>query len=139
MLWHFHFTRIYKDYEFAHSIRLTTGKNPEIQIQKIWTILECLWANRCVCYDSHRTVDITHRSGMLFIFSIACFDWTFHDMFHPLFHPSVLHVVLLPAYIHSIVSSNNVFTPIYLALYAGFSNVFHIYLNEDYRYTNYNS
>jgi hypothetical protein len=43
-----HFTRIYKDYELAHSIRLTTGKNPEIWIQKIWTILECLWANKCV-------------------------------------------------------------------------------------------
>jgi hypothetical protein len=24
------------------------GENPEIQIQKIWTILERLWANRCV-------------------------------------------------------------------------------------------
>jgi hypothetical protein len=27
-----HFTRIYKDYELAHSIRLTTGENPEIRI-----------------------------------------------------------------------------------------------------------
>jgi hypothetical protein len=43
-----HFTGIYKDYELAHSIRLTTGENPEIQIQKIWTILECLQVNRCV-------------------------------------------------------------------------------------------
>jgi hypothetical protein len=43
-----HFTGIYKDYELAHSIRLTTGKNPDVQIQKIWTILECLWVNRCV-------------------------------------------------------------------------------------------
>jgi hypothetical protein len=43
-----YFTGIYKDYELAHSIRLTTGENPEIQIQKIWTILEHLWANRCV-------------------------------------------------------------------------------------------
>jgi hypothetical protein len=43
-----HFTKIYKDYELVHSIRLTTGENPEIQIQKIWTILECLWANGCV-------------------------------------------------------------------------------------------
>jgi hypothetical protein len=43
-----HFTGIYKDYELAHSIRLTTGENPEIQIQKIWTILECLQANGCV-------------------------------------------------------------------------------------------
>jgi hypothetical protein len=43
-----HFTRIYKDYELAHSIRLTTGGNPEIWIQKIWTILECLWVNGCV-------------------------------------------------------------------------------------------
>jgi gag-polypeptide of LTR copia-type len=43
-----HFTRIYKDYELVHSIRLTTGENPEIQIQKIWTILECLQANGCV-------------------------------------------------------------------------------------------
>jgi hypothetical protein len=43
-----HFTRIYKEYELAHSIRLTTGESPEIQIQKIWTILERLWANRCV-------------------------------------------------------------------------------------------
>jgi gag-polypeptide of LTR copia-type len=43
-----HFTGIYKDYELAHSIRLTTGENPEIRIEKIWTILECLWANGCV-------------------------------------------------------------------------------------------
>jgi hypothetical protein len=43
-----HFTGIYKDYELVHSIRLTTGENPEIRIQKIWTILECLRANRCV-------------------------------------------------------------------------------------------
>jgi hypothetical protein len=43
-----HFTGIYKDYELVHSIRLTTGENPEIWIQKIWTILECLRANECV-------------------------------------------------------------------------------------------
>jgi gag-polypeptide of LTR copia-type len=43
-----HFTGIYKDYELAHSIKLTTGENPEIRIQKIWTILERLQANRCV-------------------------------------------------------------------------------------------
>jgi hypothetical protein len=43
-----HFTGIYKDYELAHSIRLTTGENFEIWIQKIWTILEHLWAIRCV-------------------------------------------------------------------------------------------
>jgi hypothetical protein len=42
-----HFTGIYKDYELAHSIRLSTGENPEIQIQKIWTILEHLRANGC--------------------------------------------------------------------------------------------
>jgi hypothetical protein len=28
-----HFTGIYKDYELAHSIKLVTGENPEIQIQ----------------------------------------------------------------------------------------------------------
>jgi gag-polypeptide of LTR copia-type len=43
-----HFTGIYKDYELAHSIRLTTNENLEIWIQKIWTILERLQANRCV-------------------------------------------------------------------------------------------
>jgi hypothetical protein len=43
-----HFTGIYKDYELAHSIRLTTGENPEIRIQKIWTILERLRVNGCV-------------------------------------------------------------------------------------------
>jgi gag-polypeptide of LTR copia-type len=43
-----HFTEIYKDYELAHSIRLTTGENSGIWIQKIWTILERLWANICV-------------------------------------------------------------------------------------------
>jgi hypothetical protein len=42
-----HFTGIYKDYELVHSIRLVTGENPEIRIQKIWTILERLWVNRC--------------------------------------------------------------------------------------------
>jgi hypothetical protein len=46
-----HFTRIYKDYELVHSIRLTTGENPEIRIQKIWTILERLRANGCVLYN----------------------------------------------------------------------------------------
>jgi hypothetical protein len=43
-----HFTGIYKDYELTHGIRLTTGENPEIWIQNIWIILECLWANGCV-------------------------------------------------------------------------------------------
>jgi hypothetical protein len=43
-----HFTGIYKDYELAHSIKLTTGENPEIRIQKIWTILEHLRANGCI-------------------------------------------------------------------------------------------
>jgi gag-polypeptide of LTR copia-type len=43
-----HFTGIYKDYELAHSIKLTTGENPEIWIQKIWTILERLQVNGCV-------------------------------------------------------------------------------------------
>jgi gag-polypeptide of LTR copia-type len=43
-----HFTRIYKDYELAHSIRLAIGENPEIRIQKIWTILEHLQVNKCV-------------------------------------------------------------------------------------------
>ena len=43
-----HFTGIFKDYELTHSIRLTTGENPEIQIQQLWTILERLQANRCV-------------------------------------------------------------------------------------------
>jgi hypothetical protein len=43
-----HFTGIYRDYELTHSIRLTTGENPEIWIQNIWTILEHLRANGCV-------------------------------------------------------------------------------------------
>jgi gag-polypeptide of LTR copia-type len=42
-----HFMGIYKDYELTHSIRLVTGENSEIQIQKIWTILERLRANGC--------------------------------------------------------------------------------------------
>jgi gag-polypeptide of LTR copia-type len=42
-----HFMGIYKDYELAHSIKLVTGENPEIQIQKIWTILERLRVNGC--------------------------------------------------------------------------------------------
>jgi hypothetical protein len=42
-----HFTGIYRDYELAHSIRLVMGENPEIRIQKIWTILEHLQANGC--------------------------------------------------------------------------------------------
>ena len=43
-----HFMGIYKDYELSHSIRLTSGENPEIWIQRIWTILKHLQANRCV-------------------------------------------------------------------------------------------
>jgi hypothetical protein len=46
-----HFTGIYKDYELVYIMRLTTGENPEIQIQKIWTILERLWVNGCVLSD----------------------------------------------------------------------------------------
>jgi hypothetical protein len=42
-----HFTGIYKDYELAHSIKLSVDENSEIRIQKIWTILERLWANGC--------------------------------------------------------------------------------------------
>jgi hypothetical protein len=57
-----HFTGIYKDYELAYSIRLTTGENPEIQIQKIWTILERLRANRCVLSN--------YLQGMLFLKAI---------------------------------------------------------------------
>jgi hypothetical protein len=57
-----HFTGIYKDYELAHSIRLTTGENPDVWIQKIWTILEHLWANRCVTSD--------YQQGMLLLKAI---------------------------------------------------------------------
>jgi hypothetical protein len=57
-----HFTGIYKDYELAHSIRLTMGKNPDVQIQKIWTILECLQVNRCVTSD--------YQQGMLLLKAI---------------------------------------------------------------------
>jgi hypothetical protein len=58
-----HFTGIYKDYELVHSIRLTTGKNPEIRIQKIWTILEHLQANRCVLSN--------YLQGMLLLKAIS--------------------------------------------------------------------
>jgi hydroxylamine reductase (hybrid-cluster protein) len=57
-----HFTGIYKDYELVHSIRLTTGRNSEIQIQKIWTILERLRANGCVLSN--------HLQGMLLLKAI---------------------------------------------------------------------
>jgi hypothetical protein len=57
-----HFTGIYKDYELVHSIRLTTGENPDVRIQKIWTILEHLWANRCVTSD--------YQQGMLLLKAI---------------------------------------------------------------------
>ena len=43
-----HFTGIFKDYELAHSIRLTMSENPEIWIQRLWTILERLRTNGCV-------------------------------------------------------------------------------------------
>jgi hypothetical protein len=58
-----HFTGIYKDYELAHSIRLTTGENSKIQIQKIWTILERLWANGCVLSN--------YLQGMLLLKAIS--------------------------------------------------------------------
>jgi hypothetical protein len=57
-----HFTGIYKDYELAHGIRLMTGENPDVWIQKIWTILECLWANGCVTFD--------YQQGMLLLKAI---------------------------------------------------------------------
>jgi hypothetical protein len=46
-----HFTGICKDYELAHSIRLIKGKNLDVWIQKIWTILERLRVNGCVTFD----------------------------------------------------------------------------------------
>jgi gag-polypeptide of LTR copia-type len=63
-----HFTGIYKDYGLIHSIRLTTGKNSEIWIQKIWTILECLQANGCVLSD--------YLQGMLLLKAIPK-EWDF--------------------------------------------------------------
>jgi hypothetical protein len=57
-----HFTGIYKDYELAHSIRLTTGKNPDVWIQKIWTILKRLQVNGCVTSD--------YQQGMLLLKAI---------------------------------------------------------------------
>jgi hypothetical protein len=57
-----HFTGIYKDYELAHSIRLTTGETPDVWIQKIWTILERLWANGCVTSN--------YQQGMLLLKAI---------------------------------------------------------------------
>jgi hypothetical protein len=57
-----HFTGIYKDYELANSIRLMMGENPDVQIQKIWTILECLQANGCVTSD--------YQQGMLLLKAI---------------------------------------------------------------------
>jgi hypothetical protein len=58
-----HFTGIYKDYELAHSIKLTTGENSEIWIQKIWTILEHLRANGCVLNN--------YLQGMLLLKAIS--------------------------------------------------------------------
>ena len=43
-----HFTAMYKDYELAHSIKLVVGKNPQVRIQKIWTIFERLQVNGCI-------------------------------------------------------------------------------------------
>jgi hypothetical protein len=67
MLWRSpHFTGIYQDYELIHSIILTTGENPEILIQKIWTILERLQANGCVLSN--------YLQGMLLLKAIPK-DW----------------------------------------------------------------
>jgi hypothetical protein len=57
-----HFTGIYKEYELAHSIRLMTGENPDVRIQKIWTILERLQVNGCVTSD--------YQQGMLLLEAI---------------------------------------------------------------------
>jgi hypothetical protein len=57
-----HFTEIYKNYELAHSIRLTMGENLDVWIHKIWTILERLWVNRCVTSD--------YQQGMLLLKAI---------------------------------------------------------------------
>jgi hypothetical protein len=51
-----HFTGIYKDYELAHSIRLMTGENTDVRIQKIWTIFERLQMNGCVTSDYQQGV-----------------------------------------------------------------------------------
>jgi hypothetical protein len=58
-----HFTGIYKDYELAHSIRLMTGENPDVWIQKIWIILERLRVNGCVTFD--------YQQGMLLLKAIS--------------------------------------------------------------------
>jgi hypothetical protein len=58
------------------------------------------------CCDSRRTVDITCRPRNIFHFFSYTFCWTFYLMFHS----PVSHVVSLSAYIHPIVSSNDIFT-----------------------------
>ena len=42
-----HFTSVFKDFEEVLKIKLQVGHNPQVEIQRIWTILECLQANGC--------------------------------------------------------------------------------------------
>ena len=32
-------------------VRLSPTHNPQVEIQRLWTILECLWANGCILSD----------------------------------------------------------------------------------------
>jgi hypothetical protein len=108
-----------------------------------WQIWIGFGSALCKCYDLQHTVDTTCRVWTLFIFLSNMFWQTFHYMFYSLFHPldslSVSHVVSLPTYFHPLVSFNNILTLIYLTLYAGFSYMFHLYIDKDSRYINYSN
>jgi hypothetical protein len=87
--------------------------------------------NGCPCYDLRPTADTMCKAEDIFIF-LCMFCWTFHFLFYSSVSSYVLHVVPLPTYFHLLVSFNDILTPIYLALYARFSNMFCIYLNKNY-------
>ena len=46
-----HFTTIFSEFVEALRVRLSPTHNPQVEIQRLWTILERLWANGCVLSD----------------------------------------------------------------------------------------
>ena len=46
-----HFTTIFGEFTEALRVRLSPTHNPQVKIQRLWTILECLRANGCILSD----------------------------------------------------------------------------------------
>ena len=60
LTWMPHFTSVFKDFEEVLKIKLQVGHNPQVEIQKIWTILERIQANGCTLTDYIQGMILLH-------------------------------------------------------------------------------